>query len=69
MVDNKNSTEINKLITKAAMVLSTKIMKHRVDQVKDVLNSEFPVDHPITDTGMSALSFACTLTEDTDNER
>ena len=51
------------------MVLSAKIKKHKVKEVQDVLNSEFPVDYPITDTRMSALSFACSLTEKNDAEK
>ena len=61
MVDN--NADLNKLIQKAAMVLSTKIKREKVAEVQNVLNSEFPVDHSITDTGMSALSFACAMTE------
>ena len=63
------SPEIQKLIDKAAMVLSAKIKKHKVPEVSDVLNSEFPVDYPITDTRMSALSFTCSLTENDDISR
>ena len=64
-----NSAEIQKLIEKAAMVLSAKIKKHKVKEVQDVLSSEFPVDYPITDTRMSALSFASSLTENSEEER
>ena len=64
-----NNAEIQKLIEKAAMVLSAKIKKHKVKEVQDVLSSEFPVDYPITDTRMSALSFACSLTENTAAEK
>jgi hypothetical protein len=30
--------------------------------VKDILTSEFPVDYPVTDTNLSALSYACSIT-------
>ena len=61
--------QIQQLITKAAMVLSAKIKKHKVKEVQDVLNSEFPVDHGITDTRMSALCFACSMPEKDANEQ
>ena len=64
-----NNAHQNKLIQKAAMVLSTKIKREKIDEVQNVLNSEFPVDYPITDTGMSALSFACSMTENDINEQ
>ena len=67
MVDN--NADLNKLIQKAAMVLSTKIKREKIDEVQNVLNSEFPVDYPITDTGMSALSFACSMTENDNQEQ
>ena len=49
-MDSNANPQIQQLITKAAMVLSAKIKKHKVKEVQDVLNSEFPVDHGITDT-------------------
>ena len=61
--------QIQQLINKAAMVLSAKIKKHKVKEVQDVLNSEFPVDHGITDTRMSALCFACSMSEKDANEQ
>ena len=64
-----NNAHQNKLIQKATMVLSTKIKRENIEEVQHVLHSELPVDYPITDTGMSALSFACSMTENDINEQ
>ena len=38
------------LINRAAIVLNPNIKRYRYDKITEILNSEFPVDHPITDT-------------------
>jgi hypothetical protein len=53
------------LINKAAIVLNPNIKRYKYDKINEILNSEFPVDYPITDTRMSALSLACSLPEPT----
>ena len=53
------------LIRKAAIVINPKIKRYQLDGVKQILNSEYPVDFPVTDTNMSALSLACSLSDAT----
>ena len=49
------------LIQKAAAIMPDKIRKAQVDKVRDIIQSEFPVDQPITDTGMTTLTVACSV--------
>ena len=51
------------LVRKAAQVINPKIKKYKLPEVKNILQSEYPVDEPVTDTKMSALSLACSLTD------
>ena len=54
--------ELQQLVQKAATVLPTKIKKCKTGEVKDIIASEFPINYPITDTGLTVLSHACSLT-------
>ena len=56
---------MQELIAKAAIVLNPNIKRYKYDKINEILNSEFPIDYPITDTQMSALSLACSLPEPT----
>jgi ankyrin repeat protein len=49
--------------------LNPSIKRYKYDKMKEIFESEFPVDHPITDTSMSALSLMCSLPEPTPNHR
>lgn len=53
------------LIKKAATVINPNIKRYNYDKVNEILNSEFPIDFPVTDTKMSTLCLACTLPEPT----
>ena len=53
------------LIKKAALVINPKIKRYKYDEVDEILNSEFPIDYPITDSRMPCLSLACSLPEKT----
>ena len=50
------------LVKKAAIVIPLKIKKCKNNEVLEILKSEFPVDYPVTDTNLSSLSFACSVT-------
>ena len=62
---NEIDPEMIELINKAAIVLNPNIKRYKYDKINEILNSEFPIDHPITDTKMSALCLACSLPEPT----
>ena len=51
---------------RAAIVLIPKIKKYKLNEVTNILNSDFPTDYPITDTKMPSLSLACSLSDDTE---
>ena len=55
------SPQLQKLVEKAATVLPAKVKKHKVSEVGEIIQSEFPIDFPITDTGMTVLIVACSL--------
>jgi len=40
-----------------------------VQEVNEILNSEFPIDYPVTDTGMSSFHLSCARLDDTDNRK
>ena len=56
------SPEIQALVKKAAVILPLKIKKQKLKEVHEILSSEFPVDFPVTDTNLSSLSYACSIT-------
>jgi len=45
--------------------LNTRIKKCNKDGVDELLNSEFPIDYPVTETGITSLGLACTLPDKT----
>ena len=50
------------MIIRAALFMYRHIKSYKFEEIKDILDSaEYQVDYPITDTLMSAFSFACTL--------
>ena len=55
------SPQLQKLVEKAATVLPAKVKKQKVQEVGEIIQSEFPIDFPITDTGMTVLTVACSL--------
>ena len=55
-----------KLIKKAAQLLNPKIISYSYEQVAKIMNSEFPVDYPITNTNMSAFQMACSMPDNTE---
>ena len=52
------------LVKKAGQIIFLKIKKYNFAEVEKILNSDYPVDHPVTDTQMSSFSFACSLQVD-----
>jgi hypothetical protein len=44
------------------VILPLKIKKQKLKEVQEILSSEFPVDYPVTDTNLSSLSYACSIT-------
>ena len=47
---------------KAAQILFSRIKKYNIPEITKILNSsDYPVDHSVTDTRMSAFSYACSL--------
>ena len=63
----ESAEEIANLVKKAAIVLNSKIRSYKHEDISNILNSgEFPIDTAVTDTKMSALGLACTLTDDGD---
>jgi hypothetical protein len=38
------------------------VKKQKLKEVQEILSSEFPVDYPVTDTNLSSLSYACSIT-------
>ena len=38
------------------------IKKNDLAKLEAKLNEEYPIDHPITDTGLTALAYACSWT-------
>ena len=60
----ESDPEQEELVREAARLLNTKIKQYKFDDVKDILESgEFPIDFPVTDTQMSALSLACSMAD------
>ena len=53
------------LIKKAAIVISPKIKRFKHQEVEEILDSEFPINTPVTDTQMSSLSLTCSLPDNT----
>ena len=48
------------LVRKAALKLNGQIKKYKFENCEMILNSnDYPVDEPLTDTKMNALSLAC----------
>ena len=47
-----------KALKKTSLFLWDGIKKNNIDEINRIL-AEFPVDHPITDCGLTALAFAC----------
>ena len=52
---------MNYLIRKAGIVLNTKIKQYKIHEVDEILQTEYPINHTVTDTNMSALSLICSL--------
>ena len=57
----EDTNDKNSLVRKAAQLLNPKIKKYKFKEVNNILESEFPIDEPITDTNMSAICLATTL--------
>ena len=53
------------LIKKAAIVISPKIKRFKHQEVEEILDSEFPINTPVTDTQMSSISLTCSLPDNT----
>ena len=51
-------------ISRAAIVLNPKIKKYKFTEVKNIIDCEYPIDEPVTDTKMSALCLASTLPDE-----
>ena len=51
---------------KAAHFLSRRIRKYEFVAIEELLNSDYNIDGRVSDTGMSALSLACSLGEKTE---
>ena len=49
------------LAKKAAQIIFSRIKKYNFAEIEKILSSDYPVDHPVTDTQMSSFSFACSL--------
>ena len=49
-----------KALKRQALILWDAIRKNNVEKITEVFSDGFPVDHPITDSHLNALSYACT---------
>ena len=58
--------DLQSLIAKAARVLPAKLKRGKVKEIGEILASEFPVDHPITATGMTTLGVVVSMKESAD---
>ena len=54
------------LVRKAALKLNGQIKKYKFENCEMILSSnDYPVDEPVTDTKMSALCLACSISPTT----
>ena len=44
--------------------MNPKIKKYKFTEVKNIIDCEYPIDEPVTDTKMSALCLASTLPDE-----
>lgn len=58
MVDQTN---FQNLIRRAALVLFQRVRQYNFEEVNRILNSEYPIGTPVTDTDMDVFSLACSL--------
>ena len=43
-----------------SLLLWDAIKKERINDIEEIMNDpNYPIDYPVTDTGLSAISFAC----------
>ena len=43
-----------------SLLLWDAIKKERINDIEEIMNdTDYPIDYPVTDTGLSAISFAC----------
>ncbi len=52
-------------IKMAAFSLGPKIKRYDFDEIQKILDSGFPIDYPVTDTKMPALTAICSLKDNT----
>ena len=50
------------MLKRASLILWDAIKRNNIDTIREKLDEGFPIDHGITDSHLSALSFACTRT-------
>ena len=46
-----------------------RIKNYKFEEVQEILNSEYPIDYTITDVGLSAFMYACSLPDQTPPQR
>ena len=56
-------------IQKAAFVLGAKIKKYDLEAAEEILERDFPINYPVSDTQMPPLGLICSLCDHTDEHR
>ena len=54
-----------KLLKRNSLILWDAIKRNNVAKITEILEGGFPINHEITDSHLTALSYACTRTTDT----
>ena len=52
------------MLKRSALIIWDAIKRNNIDKIREKLDEGFPIDHDITDSHLSVLSFACTRTTD-----
>ena len=60
MTDN---TDMDQLIYKASLQINNSIKRFEIQKVASIINSEFPTDYAITDSGITAIGLAASQAE------
>ena len=53
-----------KLLKRNSLILWDAIKRNNVAKITEILEGGFPINHEITDSHLTALSYACTRTTD-----
>ena len=49
-MEQSDDQEMQSLMRKAAIVLNPKIKRYKIEEVSQILNSDYEIDFPVTDT-------------------